>query len=512
MATVFLFWCVVLVVLPCSSCCSLRKGHFQRLRSQVEVVQFVEVRAVLLAKCEPPLCSPAMSTRSEMQYIHIQFCCISQAMHKRLGGSIPQMHKFPVHSFHLFNFKNQGGSWQVRGLWLPHATTGPFAKRLAQLGSGFQVMELLKLWCNTWLTNVQMLLGSLGLLATDSKGLLEVVHISGKSAAAAIANSLYQIMLPVLWSEPCQQWEMWFVSMWWSSASSATKESQVLQWWRLSWPPVAVWSSQVSLFFFGKCGMCRLSCVLFSCIHHEYRILTGGTSTFFPQQRKLTGSSAQISSGVCQCGSQEQVPKEGSGRFRRVPVCWCRFRRQVPKVPACAGVGSGGFRCVLLWVPEGCGGFRTVPARAGLCGGKFRRQVPQASSGRFRRVPVWFVAWQPWQEQPCDYLDHLLVMALSTWAASLRKRNGAHVVKRDMRIYICVYTFLYIYIYICYCCWGYHPGLFSQLSSIAHCFVPQQRKLMGSSAQISSGVRRCGSQEEGSGRFRKVPESSGVLV
>ena len=84
------------------------------------------------------------------------------------------------------------------------------------------------------------------------------------------------------------------------------------------------------------------------------------------------GSSAQISSGVCRCGSQEQVPEERSRRFRRVPVCagvgsggegsgvcWCRFRRQVPKVLEGSGVcwcrfwrqvpeGSGGFRCVLV--------------------------------------------------------------------------------------------------------------------------------------------------------------------
>ena len=71
------------------------------------------------------------------------------------------------------------------------------------------------------------------------------------------------------------------------------------------------------------------------------------------------GSSAQISSGVCRCGSQEQVPEEGSGRFRRVPACagvgsggrfrkvpessgvkWCRFRWQVPE-------DFGGFRCML---------------------------------------------------------------------------------------------------------------------------------------------------------------------
>ena len=91
------------------------------------------------------------------------------------------------------------------------------------------------------------------------------------------------------------------------------------------------------------------------------------------------GSSAQISSGVCRCGSQEQVPEEGSGRFRRVPVyagvgsggrfrkvpessglCWCRFRRKVPE-------GSGS---------------------SGVCWCRFRRQVWEAGSGRFRRVPV----------------------------------------------------------------------------------------------------------------------------
>ena len=76
------------------------------------------------------------------------------------------------------------------------------------------------------------------------------------------------------------------------------------------------------------------------------------------------GSSAQISSGVCRCGSQEQVPEEGSGRFRRVP--------------ACAGEGSGGrFRKV----PEDFGGFQCVC----LC--RFRRHVPE-DFGRFRCVLV----------------------------------------------------------------------------------------------------------------------------
>ena len=87
------------------------------------------------------------------------------------------------------------------------------------------------------------------------------------------------------------------------------------------------------------------------------------------------GSSAQISSGVCRCGSQEQVPEEGSGRFRRVL--------------GCAGVGSGG-------------GFRKVPESSGVCC-RFRRwvpegsrefwgvpvQVPEAGSGRFRKVPAY---------------------------------------------------------------------------------------------------------------------------
>ena len=80
------------------------------------------------------------------------------------------------------------------------------------------------------------------------------------------------------------------------------------------------------------------------------------TWCFFPQQCKLMGSSAQISSGVCRCGSQE-----GSGTFRRVP--------------ACAGVGSGGR-------------FQKVPEGSGVCWCRFRRQVPQKGCGdKFRKVP-----------------------------------------------------------------------------------------------------------------------------
>ena len=100
----------------------------------------------------------------------------------------------------------------------------------------------------------------------------------------------------------------------------------------------------------------------------------------FPQQRKLMGSSAQISSGVCRCGSQEQVPEEGSGRFRKVPEGSGRFRR----VPACAGVGSGGgFRKVRPKVGSGRSrkvpeGWR-VPARVGLGSGGRVRKVRESS-------------------------------------------------------------------------------------------------------------------------------------
>ena len=100
------------------------------------------------------------------------------------------------------------------------------------------------------------------------------------------------------------------------------------------------------------------------------------------------GSSAQISSGMCRRGSQEQVPEEGPGRLRGVPacagvgfwkvpessgLCWCRFRRRVPegsRVPAYGSVGSGG-------------GFRKVPESCGVwwC----RRQGSEFRRGKFDR-------------------------------------------------------------------------------------------------------------------------------
>ena len=47
---------------------------------------------------------------------------------------------------------------------------------------------------------------------------------------------------------------------------------------------------------------------------------------------------------------------------------------------------------------------------------------------------MWFVALQPCQGQPCDCFEHLLVIALFSRAEPLRKKNGAHVVKRAIRI------------------------------------------------------------------------------
>ena len=111
--------------------------------------------------------------------------------------------------------------------------------------------------------------------------------------------------------------------------------------------------------------------------------LTGWSlKTIFPQQRKLKGSSAQISSGVFRCGSQEQVPEAGSGEFRCVAgvgsgrfrkvsessgVCWCRFRGRL-QVPE----GSGRFRRVLVCAGVGSGGrLRKVPDSSDVCWCRF---------------------------------------------------------------------------------------------------------------------------------------------
>ena len=95
------------------------------------------------------------------------------------------------------------------------------------------------------------------------------------------------------------------------------------------------------------------------------------TRKLVPQQRKLMGSSAQISSGVRRCGLQAQVP-EGSGGFRKVPL---RVLVQVPEA------GSGGFWKVL----EGSRKFRNVGG-GGRCKGSGRfGELPEGSGG-FRRA------------------------------------------------------------------------------------------------------------------------------
>ena len=91
------------------------------------------------------------------------------------------------------------------------------------------------------------------------------------------------------------------------------------------------------------------------------------------------------------------------------------------------GVGSGGrFRKVpkgWFWkVSEGSGGFWRVPACFGV--------GSETGFGRFRKVPVWFVALQPWEEQPCDCFDHkdnIVHMGKTT------AQKGAHVVKYGIR-------------------------------------------------------------------------------
>ena len=151
----------------------------------------------------------------------------------------------------------------------------------------------------------------------------------------------------------------------------------------------------------------------------------------FPQQRKLMGSSAQISSGVCRCGSQEQVPEEGSGSFWRVP--------------AGVGVGSGGrFRKVL----ENSGGrFRKVPESFGAGWCRLRRQVPEGFRAcwcRFRRQGS--EGSREFRRGNLDRsshvivcFEHWLVITLSKWAKPLRKKI-VHVYSqtwhKDSYIYI----------------------------------------------------------------------------
>ena len=145
------------------------------------------------------------------------------------------------------------------------------------------------------------------------------------------------------------------------------------------------------------------------------------------------GSSAQISSGVRRCGSQEQVPKQGSSRFRRVPVC--------------AGAGSGGrFRRVLVCAAVGSGGnFQKVPEGSGefQCFGRFRNGLLPTLTG----AAMWLILDTFWwwvcphgqnhcgtRMRPCSQTWHKATAVgdttkayffLSTWRLRQRKFWGA---------------------------------------------------------------------------------------
>ena len=87
-----------------------------------------------------------------------------------------------------------------------------------------------------------------------------------------------------------------------------------------------VWMVGRSLKTSNRCNIWWYSNIFQHIYIYIFRIFLFGNRlipySLFPQQRKLIGSSAQISSGVCRCWSQEQVP-EGSGRL--VPEGFGRF-------------------------------------------------------------------------------------------------------------------------------------------------------------------------------------------
>ena len=155
------------------------------------------------------------------------------------------------------------------------------------------------------------------------------------------------------------------------------------------------------------------------------------------------GSSAEISSGVCRCGSQDKVPEERSGKFRRVPAgagvgSGGKFR----KLPAQVPEGFAAFRCLLVQVPEaGSGGLQPLLV-----------QLPEARFGRFRRVPVCAVGQVPEGSGafrrgllPCSHvivLNIFFVMTLSTWVKPLSKPNGGDVVKHGIKM---IHMYQYIY-------------------------------------------------------------------
>ena len=118
----------------------------------------------------------------------------------------------------------------------------------------------------------------------------------------------------------------------------------------------------LSVFHLSVCFNIHQHTVLISFVHFVlYHYFFRKLSLFIPQQRELLGSSAQISSGVCWCGSQEQVPEEVSGHV----LVW---------VPEAGSEGSGEFHYTMVLVPEASSGrFRKISEGSRVCWCRFRR-------------------------------------------------------------------------------------------------------------------------------------------
>ena len=185
-------------------------------------------------------------------------------------------------------------------------------------------------------------------------------------------------------------------------------------------------------------------------------------TVFFPNSGSSWGLQPRLAPGCSGAGRRRRFQKvpEGSARFRIVLV-------QVPEA------GSGGFRKVL----DGSSKFRSVGG-GGRCKG----------SGRFWRV---LLASEQNNAPMCRFeIEKTIAHDTAMYALLLLGISQKLIFETNIFL---------------------NPNYFWTI--FFHRFFPQQRKLMGSSAQIGSGVLRCGSQAqvpEGSGGFRKVPDCAGA--
>ena len=115
------------------------------------------------------------------------------------------------------------------------------------------------------------------------------------------------------------------------------------------------------------------------------------------------------------------------------------------------------------------------------------------------------------------------MITLSTWAEPLRKKNGAHVVKRGIRIMLLLLgippTLIFrIFRYLVLNFWiefwflkNVPTWLFGYFEIFFDIYFSSTAKLaMGSLAQNSSGVIRCSCNTRFRRRFRTVPDPSGA--